>query len=328
MKLLTYDASDGPRAGVLLGDRVLDVEALLPGEGPVRDVQALLEIPGRPLERLREASARASLPDGVPITSVRLRSPLLRPPTLRDFMAYEQHVVSAARSRGGSVSEAWYRFPVFYFSSPLCLTGPDEEISYPSASDQLDFEFELACVIGREGSDVDAKDGMNYIAGFTILNDWSARDLQRDESQIGLGPAKGKDFRTSLGPVVVTTDEMQPFIRDQRLHVHMTGRINGEVWSDAQGGDMHHSFGDFVERASRDSRIAVGDVFGTGTCATGCCYELVGSKVPGRRWLEVGDVVELEVEGIGLLRNSIGPKRHPELNKTYRYRPVEPKTAI
>jgi 2-keto-4-pentenoate hydratase/2-oxohepta-3-ene-1,7-dioic acid hydratase in catechol pathway len=168
---------------------------------------------------------------------------------------------------------------------------------------------------------------LDYIAGFTILNDWSARDLQRDESQIGLGPAKGKDFRTSLGPVVVTTDEMLPYLKDQRLQVHMIGRINGEVWSDANGGDMYHSFGDFVERASRDSRIVPGDIFGTGTCGTGCCNELVGSRIPGRRWLEPGDVVELEVEGIGMLRNRVGPKMHPDLNATYRYRPVEPAPA-
>jgi fumarylacetoacetate (FAA) hydrolase len=323
MKLLTYDGPGGPKAGVLVGDRVIEAESLLPGAGPIRDVQALLEIPGRPLERLREALSGPMLVDGDLLSAVRLRPPVLRPPTVRDFMAYEQHVASAARNRGTTVSEAWYRFPVFYFSSPLCLIGPDEEMPYPSASDRLDFEFELGCVIGREGTDIEAKDGMDYIAGFTILNDWSARDLQRDESQIGLGPAKGKDFRTSLGPVVVTTDEMQPYIRDQRLHVHMVGRINGEVWSDAKGGEMYHSFGDFVERASRDSRIVPGDVFGTGTCGTGCCNELVGSKVPGRRWLEPGDLVELEVDGIGVLRNRIGPKRNPNLNETYRYRPVE-----
>jgi fumarylacetoacetate (FAA) hydrolase len=327
MRLLTYDTPVGPKAGVLVGDRVLDVEELLPGAGPVRDVQALLELPAQPLDRLREALSRPGLPGGAPFGGLKLRSPVLRPPTVRDFMAYEQHVASAARNRGGTVSEAWYRFPVFYFSSPLCLIGPDADMPYPSASNRLDFEFELACVIGREGTDIEARDGMQYIAGFTILNDWSARDVQRDESQIGLGPAKGKDFRTSLGPIVITTDEMAPYIRDQRLHVHMVGRINGEVWSDAQGGDMYHSFGDFVERASRDSRIVPGDVFGTGTCGTGCCNELVGSKVPGRRWLEPGDVVELEVEGIGVLRNRILPKLHPNLNETYRYRPVEPASA-
>jgi fumarylacetoacetate (FAA) hydrolase len=117
---------------------------------------------------------------------------------------------------------------------------------------------------------------------------------------------------------------MQPYLKDQRLHVHMSGLINGEVWSDAHGSDMFHTFGDFVERASRDSRIVPGDVFGTGTCGTGCCNELVGDKIPGRRWLEPGDVVELEVEGIGILRNRVGPKLHPNLNETYRYRPVEP----
>jgi fumarylacetoacetate (FAA) hydrolase len=324
VRLLCFEAGNGPQAGVLVDGRILGVSDLLPGDGPVRDVQALLELPNQPLNRLREAIQRAGRPDGLPQDSVRLRAPVLRPPTVRDFMAYEQHVKAAARNRGADVSEAWYRFPVFYFSSPLCIIGPDEPMPYPSASNRLDFEFELACVIGREGSDIEARDGMDYIAGFTILNDWSARDLQRDESQIGLGPAKGKDFRTSLGPVVVTTDEMAPYIKDQRLHVRMLGRINGEVWSEADGGDMYHGFGDFVERASRDSRIVPGDVLGTGTCGTGCLVELIGSKVPGRRWLEPGDLVELEVEGLGVLRNPVGPKLHPNLNDSYRYRPVEP----
>jgi 2-keto-4-pentenoate hydratase/2-oxohepta-3-ene-1,7-dioic acid hydratase in catechol pathway len=324
VKLLTYEAEDGPRVVVLMGDHVLDVADLLPADGPVRDVQALLELPNEPLDRLRAALERPGGPEGRPLSGLRLRAPVLRPPTVRDFMAYEQHVQAAARNRGGSVHEAWYRFPVFYFSSPLCIIGPEDEMPYPSASNRLDYEFELACVIGKEGTDVEASDGMDYIAGFTILNDWSARDLQRDESQIGLGPAKGKDFRTSIGPVMVTTDEMAPYIRDQRLQVRMTGRVNGEVWSEANGGDMYHSFGDFVERASRDSRIVPGDVFGTGTCGTGCLVELIGSKVPGRRWLEPGDLVELEVEGIGVLRNRIGPKLDPKLNERYRYRPVEP----
>jgi 2-keto-4-pentenoate hydratase/2-oxohepta-3-ene-1,7-dioic acid hydratase in catechol pathway len=147
LKLLTYDAGDGPHAGVLVEDRVLDVADLLPGGGSVRDVQALLELPNEPLDRLREELARPGRTEGVPLRDVGLRAPILRPPTVRDFMAFEQHVQSAARNRGGKVSEAWFRFPVFYFSSPLCIIGPDEEMPFPSASDRLDFEFELACVI-------------------------------------------------------------------------------------------------------------------------------------------------------------------------------------
>jgi fumarylacetoacetate (FAA) hydrolase len=324
VKLLTYDRGNGPRAGVLVQEQVLDAAELLGESRGLRDVQELLELPNEPLARLREAIAGHRGSGSLPLSTVQLKAPVLRPPTVRDFMAFEQHVRSAARNRGGTVSEAWYRFPVFYFSSPLCIIGPDEEMPFPSASDQLDFEFELAAVVGREGTDVAARDGLDYIAGFTIFNDWSARDLQRDESQIGLGPAKGKDFRSSLGPVVVTTDELMPSIKDQRLALHCIGRINGEVWSEADTGIMQHSFGDFVERASRDSRIVPGDILGTGTIGTGCLVELIGSKIPGRRWLQPGDVVELEVEGIGVLRNRVGPKLHPDLNRDYRYKPVEP----
>src|SRR5439155_26459530 len=130
------------------------------------------------------------------------------------------------RMRGEGVPEAWYRLPIFYFSNPLCIIGSDEDMPYPSASDLLDYELELAAVIGREGSDVAEADGLAHIAGFTILCDWSARDLQRDESQVGLGPAKGKDFCTSLGPLLVTTDELAPLIKDGRLAVSCTLRVN------------------------------------------------------------------------------------------------------
>src|SRR5579884_2500803 len=212
MKLVAYDAGNGPRAGVLVDDRVLDAASVLGANQPLRDVQALLELPDSPLERLHSRLGSAS--GGVPASSVRLLSPLLRPPTIRDFMAFEEHVTWGGKRQGNPV---WYRLPVFYFTNPLVVIGPDEEFPYPSAAYYLDFEVEIAAVIGTEGSDIEAADAMPYIAGYTILNDWSARDVQRDESQVGLGPAKGKDFRTSIGPCVVTSDELAPYVKNQRL---------------------------------------------------------------------------------------------------------------
>jgi len=187
MKLVTYDRGDGPRAGVVVDERVLDAATLL-GEGRgLRDVRALLELTNDPLTRLQSVLGSAS---GVPLTSVRLRAPILQPPTVRDFMVYEGHA-SAGNSR--ELSDAWYRLPIFYFSNPLCIFGPDDAVPYPSASEQLDYELELAAVIGREGSNIAEADAFSYIAGFTIFNDWSCRDLQRDEMAARLGPAKGKD---------------------------------------------------------------------------------------------------------------------------------------
>ena len=312
MKLVTYDVGSGPRAGVLADERVIDATSLLGTSHTLRDVQALLELPERPLDRLRAALTRVPAPSA-PVNKVRLRAPVLQPPTVRDFMAFEGH----ARFYAKQVAEAWYRLPIFYFSNPLRIFGPDDEVPYPSASDRLDYELELGCVIGREGSNVRAADGLEHIAGFLMFNDWSCRDLQFDEMECRLGPAKGKDSATSLGPWLVTTDELEPVLRDGRLQVRCTLRVNGQQWMDGDGGEMYYTWGDFVERASRDSRIVPGDVFGSGTVSGGTVGEAIGRGYPAR-YLEPGDTVELEVEGIGVLRNRIGPRVDPD--PRYRYR--------
>lgn len=308
MKLCTYDTGHGPRAGVIVDERVLDVATLLGETGRVRDIQALLELANEPLARLKTAVASAQPASGLPLASVRLRAPVLQPPTVRDFMVYEGHA-----TQGGTrtLSDAWYRLPIFYFSNSLRIFGPDEAVPYPSASDQLDYELELGAVIGREGSNVAEADALSYIAGFTIFNDWSCRDLQRDEMEARLGPAKGKDAATSLGPWVVTTDELAPFIRDNRLHVRCTLHVNGVQWMDNDGGIMYHSWGAMIERASRDSRIVPGDVLGGGTVTGGSIGEAIRAGLPAR-YLQPGDVVEINVEGIGVLRNTIAPKVNPD----------------
>ena len=176
--------------------------------------------------------------------------------------------------------------------------------------------MELGCVIGREGSNVCAADGLEYIAGFLIFNDWSARDLQFDEMDCRLGPAKGKDPATSLGPWLVTADELQPFTHDGRLDLRCTVKVNGQMWMDGRSNEMHFTWGDFVERASHNSRIVAGDVFGSGTVSGGTVGEAVGRGFPAR-YLQPGDEVELEVEGIGVLRNRLGPKA--ALDPAYRF---------
>ena len=210
----------------------------------------------------------------------------------------------------------------FIFQIPLCIFGPDDAVPYPSASEQLDYELELAAVIGREGSNIAEADALSYIAGFTIFNDWSCRDLQRDEMAARLGPAKGKDSASSLGPWIVTTDELAPFIRDGRLHAHCSLKVNGATWMDNDASLMYHTWGAMIERASRDSRIVPGDVIGSGTVTGGSIGEAIRNGFPAR-YLEPGDIVEIAVERIGILRNTIAPKLNPDPN--YRFKAPRPR---
>jgi fumarylacetoacetate (FAA) hydrolase len=222
------------------------------------------------------------------LDEIELLAPVLRPPSVRDFYAFEEHVKTARAARGLDVPEEWYRVPVFYFSNPSAIYGPEAEIPYPEGTEELDFELEVAAVIGDEGA----------IGGFTVMNDWSARDLQREEMKVGLGPAKGKDFATSLGPVVVTPDEFDGSAGT------MVARINGEERSRGDLAKMHHSWEAIVARATRNTELHAGEILGSGTVGTGSILEHGDG-----RWLQPGDMVELEVEGIGVLRNPIGPRR-------------------
>jgi fumarylacetoacetate (FAA) hydrolase len=219
------------------------------------------------------------------LADVDLRAPVLHPPSVRDFYAFEQHVKTARASRGLDVPAEWYELPVFYFSNPAAIYGPEDEIPRPPETEELDYELEVAAIVGAEGR----------IGGFTIMNDWSARDLQRAEMKVGLGPSKGKDFATSLGPIVVTTDEFDGSTGT------MVARVNGEERSRGELGDMHHSWEAIVTHAARNTRLLPGDVLGSGTVGGGCIFEHGDG-----RWLQSGDVVELEVEGIGILRNRVG----------------------
>src|SRR5436309_673077 len=219
-----------------------------------------------------------------PLDEVRFLAPVLYPPAVRDFYAFEQHVKTARAARGLEVPAEWYEQPVFYFSNPAAMFGPDDEIPYPEGTQELDYELEVAAIVGTDGE----------IAGFTVMNDWSARDLQRAEMRVGLGPAKGKDFATSLGPFVVTRDELDG------SRATMVARVNGEERSRGELADMHHSWDAIVAHAARNTRLLPGDVLGSGTVGTGCILELGDG-----RWLKPGDLVELGVEGIGILRNQI-----------------------
>ncbi|MCX7937614.1 MAG: fumarylacetoacetate hydrolase family protein [Chlorobi bacterium] len=324
MKFASYLAGRQYRFALVLGDRLLDlaaahaiaraagmrlelgylpsdaVEFLRLGEAALHDAQRLAELV--PTLDLHAAT--------VPLAEAILGAPLPRPTSLRDGYAFRQHVEAARRNRGLPMIPEFDEFPVFYFSNHQAVTGPGDVLVMPRHCDQLDFELECAIVIGKEGRNIPAERADEYIAGYMVMNDWSARALQMQEMKLNLGPAKGKDFATSLGPFLVTRDELAAHRiltpQGERYNLAMVARINGEEVSRGNLADMHWTFAQIIERASYGVTLQPGDVIGSGTCGTGCLLELNGSKVfDPPRWLAPGDVVECEIEGLGVLRNRI-----------------------
>ncbi|MCC6260874.1 MAG: fumarylacetoacetate hydrolase family protein [Anaerolineales bacterium] len=233
--------------------------------------------------------------------------PPLQPATLRDAYAFEQHVKSASQNRGREVPAEWYQFPVFYFTNPSNIFGNADVIPYPHYTNALDFELEIAVVIGKPGINIQPEDAQEHIFGYTIFNDWSARDIQRAELKVGLGPAKAKDFASSLGPVIVTGEALvdKSVRRPGVFNLEMRARVNGAEISNGNFKDIYWSFGEIIARASEHVTLNPGDVIGSGTVGTGCLLELTKGQGP---WLNAGDLVELEIERIGILKNRIGEK--------------------
>jgi fumarylacetoacetate (FAA) hydrolase len=227
------------------------------------------------------------------LSEVRLLAPVPDPPSVRDFFAYEGHAATGLRLSGREIPEAWYEAPVFYFSNPASIQGPGEPVRRPHRSEALDFELEIAAVIGEGGE----------IAGYTLFNDWSARDVQGREMTVGLGPAKGKDFATSIGPWLVTPDELP--IDDGRLQLEATVSVNGEVLARSDAGAMHFSWPQLVAQAARDTRLRPGDLLGSGTLDGGCLLELNAEREGEPRWLAPGDTVTLAAPGLGSLTTPV-----------------------
>ncbi|UFJ41632.1 fumarylacetoacetate hydrolase family protein [Brevibacillus humidisoli] len=310
MKLVTYKykekAATPWRAGLLVERGVLDIGEQL--SGAPEHLLGLLEQWQRWRDPLHRLAGQQGV-EALPLEQLLLGPPLLRPRSFRDFYAFEEHVKTARGRRGLEMVPEWYHFPVFYFSNAAAFVGPEAEVVRPRATRWLDYELEIACVIGKEGVDIPVDEADRHIAGFCVLNDWSARDLQREEVKVGLGPAKGKDFATSLGPYLVTPDELEDRRvdgeRGARYDLTMTAKVNGKEYSRGNFRDIYYTFAEMIARASADCTLYPGDVIGSGTVGTGCILEL-GGDYP---WLEPGDVVELEVERLGVLRNRIAEKR-------------------
>ena len=229
--------------------------------------------------------------------------PVLQPPTVRDFYAFEGHVRTMWERRGGEVPETWYRLPVFYFSNVSEIRGPDDPVWRPAASVELDYELEVAALVDTPALNLDPARAEEAIGGYTIFNDWSARDLQREETVVRLGPAKGKDFASSFGPYLVTPDELATARAGNAYDLTMTASVNGTETSRGTWSDVQFSFAAMLARASADARLRPGDLLGSGTVGGGCLLEVRETTLG--RYLEPGDVVELSIERLGTLRTPI-----------------------
>ena len=309
MKLVTYVAETpfGPvdRLGALDGDRVVDLSAAYEAEqlasrGHAAAVLAPHVVPPTligllQLEDIGMAAARVALDHArsvgdfsSPAKSVRLRAPLPRPNSLRDFMLVEEHI----RGTGLQVPDVWHEMPIYWKGNADAVFGPEDEIRWPAYTEKLDYELEMSIVIGKQARGLSVEDAPAVIAGYTIFNDWSARDIQMREMALQLGPGLGKDFATSMGRVSSRRT------RSTRFQRAMEARVNGEIWSSGTLGAMKFSFAEMVAHVSQEQTLMPGDVLGSGTIGRGCGLEL-------DRWIKPGDIVELEVEGIGVLRNRV-----------------------
>jgi 2-keto-4-pentenoate hydratase/2-oxohepta-3-ene-1,7-dioic acid hydratase in catechol pathway len=293
LRLVTYERDGARRLGALAGQRVIDLPGAVGEPAFPPTMEALVE-EGRPaLQGAREALGRVDLERHV-VAEARLLVPLL-PGSLRDFLAFEDHVKAGSARRGEPVPEAWYEAPSYYKGNHRSVFGPEEEIPWPPYTDELDYELEVAAILGSRGRDLDAGRAAQLVFGYTLMNDWSARDVQRKEMAVRLGPAKGKDFATSLGPCIVSADELDPSA------LRLTARVDGETWSEGSLGEARWTFPQMIAHVSQGEDVWPGDVYGSGTFAGGCGLDL-------GRFLWPGAVVELEADGIGVLRNRVGPK--------------------
>ena len=249
--------------------------------------------------------------EATPIDEVTLLAPVPRPTTMRDGYAFRQHVAAARRNRGVEMIPEFDEFPVFYFTNPGSVSGPGDVIVREDHLEKLDFELEVAIVIGKECRDVSASEADDYIFGYMIYNDWSARAMQMREMKLNLGPAKGKDFANTFGPWLATKDELADLRIEgesgERYDLTMTAEINGTEVSRGNVKDMTWTFGQIIERASYGVTLRPGDVIGSGTVGTGCLLELNGSGITNQ-WIENGDTVTMSIDRLGTLSNTIVKK--------------------
>jgi fumarylacetoacetate (FAA) hydrolase len=320
MKLVSYLKDEHDSLGVLVGDKIFSTEVLHPDLPNTMGLflnywEDSVSMAAVGIELINEGKIR--MEKGIPLSSVQLLAPVPFPTSCRDAYAFRQHVEAARRNRKAQMIPEFDQYPVFYFTNHLSIKGPGEVPCMPDHFEKLDFELEAAIVICKHGRNIKAEEADEYIGGLMIMNDFSARRLQGEEMLLNLGPAKGKDFATTIGPCLVTLDQLEEFeIAAKEGHVgkawnlKMTCKVNGIQVSEGSLGDMDWTFAEIIERASYGVDLFPGDVIGSGTVGTGCFLELNGTgklndeNYP-EQWLKEGDVVELEIDGLGVLSNTI-----------------------
>jgi 2-keto-4-pentenoate hydratase/2-oxohepta-3-ene-1,7-dioic acid hydratase in catechol pathway len=300
MKLITFqDPSGHPRAGWLVNNGVVDMQRA----DPALPADMLSFIDQNDL-LLPVARALEQTTPHYRLAEVRLLAPLPNPRSVRDFICFEEHMLNTSKTFGHTIGPAWYEMPIFYFTNHHNIFGPEDAIKRPAAETRLDFEIEMGCILGKRGKNIHADEAEDYIFGYTVYNDWTARAIQRVEMTIPLGPHKGKDFANAFGPCIVTRDEMKGYLGDRgRFDVRMIARINGAPVCEGNFNTIYFTFGQMIERASEnDVWLLPGDILGSGTVGGG---SLIEHNFAIHRPLEPGDAVELEIEGIGVLRNYV-----------------------
>jgi 2-keto-4-pentenoate hydratase/2-oxohepta-3-ene-1,7-dioic acid hydratase in catechol pathway len=303
VRLTTLLTADGPRVGVLDGS-MTDGLVRLMESGPT-----LLDVVRGGEEGLADAGRQAARSGDAVEVGQAAFGPLLDPPSVRDFLTYEAHL---AELTGAPPPDEWYEMPLFYFSNPASIAAPYGDVRMPQYVTQYDYELEVGAVVGRAGSDLTPEQAERHVLGYTVFNDWSARDLQVHEFRFPMGPSKSKDAAITLGPWLVTADEVADRVEDGRLALRTEVRLNGERVGGDVTSNMAWSFTELVAHASRGTVVRPGDVLGSGTCGTGCLAEIKRTQPDtAPDWLRVGDVVRIEVEELGVIENRLVPGPDP-----------------
>jgi fumarylacetoacetate (FAA) hydrolase len=320
MKLVSYLREGHDQLGIYVDGLLYDMDTLHPDLPNNMNMFLQYWDESFPMAQIGEQmikEGRISKDKGFPIEQAYLLAPVPFPPSCRDGYAFRQHVEAARRNRNAPMIPEFDQYPIFYFTNHNSIQGPGDIVCMPDHFEQLDFELEVAVVISKAGRNIKAAEADEYIAGLMIMNDMSARRLQMEEMLLNLGPAKGKDFSTVIGPWLVTTDELQQYeIPAQEGHtgknwqLRMSCTVNGVPLSEGNLGDMHWTFAELIERCAYGVTLHAGDVIGSGTVGTGCLLELNGTGKfhdPNytAQWLKEGDIVEMEVTGLGKLSNTI-----------------------
>ena len=320
MKIATFKHNDSIELGLLVNDKLYSISN---GSNAIaQDMNDFLQNGEATMEKARDLERSIQNGDtdvdGITLNNKDLLAPVPNPPSCKDAYAFRQHVATARRNRGVDMILEFDQFPIFYFTNHNAILGPSEDIlCMPDHMLRLDFELEAAIVIGKRGRNILAKDADEYIAGYMIMNDMSARGLQMEEMKLNLGPAKGKDFCTIIGPYLITKDELankKVETKSDRVgdtySLAMKCWVNGELLSEGNMKDMNWTFAEIVERCAYGADVLPGDVIGSGTVGTGCLLELNGTNKlndPSYEpvWLKEGDVIEMEIEGLGRIKNKV-----------------------